>query len=312
MRFQDSFLFHHTSEPFHDTVLHTASILACILLAVAFASILFWRDALRSRPLLWLASFVPLILLLLVPLSSSLWRYTPQLAYVQFPWRWLLVLAPIAALFLCGSVARRARAAWLVMMAVAVCAVSIVSCTRHFHQYCDDEDNVAAQVALMHEGSGQEGTDEYTPRDDDNAEVYQDMPEVRVLTAPDAEEPDSGKQQNPEWQANPAAEGRVAVQVQRWNTERYDVVIDSAAPGYAVFRLLDYPAWTVHRNGIDVNDRPRRDDGLLTIPVPQGRSQIDIRWRTTPDIWIGRALSLLGLCIFGFVWYRERRALATL
>ena len=48
MRFQDSFLFHHTGEPFHDTVLHTASILACILLAFAFASIPLWRDALRS------------------------------------------------------------------------------------------------------------------------------------------------------------------------------------------------------------------------------------------------------------------------
>ncbi len=59
MRFQDSFLFHHTGEPFHDTVLHTASILACILLAVAFASIPLWRDALRLRPLLWLASFPP-------------------------------------------------------------------------------------------------------------------------------------------------------------------------------------------------------------------------------------------------------------
>jgi hypothetical protein len=311
MRFQDSFLFHHTGEPFHDSVLHTASILACILLAVAFASILFWRDALRSRPLLWLASFVPLILLLLVPLSSSLWRYTPQLAYVQFPWRWLLVLAPIAALFLCGSVTRRTRAAWLVMMAVAVCAVSIVACTRHFHQYCDDEDNVAAQVALMHEGSGQEGTDEYTPRDDDNAEVYQDMPEVRVLTVPDAEEPDSGKQQNPEWQAVPSAERRASIQVQRWGAERYDVVIDSIAPGFAVLRLMDYPAWTVHRNGADMKNRPRRDDGLLTIPVPQGRSQIDIRWRTTPDIWIGRAVSLLGLFIFGLVWHRERRIRAT-
>jgi hypothetical protein len=266
---------------------------------------------LRSRPLLWLASFVPLILLLLVPLSSSLWRYTPQLAYVQFPWRWLLVLAPIAALFLCGSVTRRTRAAWLVMMAVAVCAVSIVACTRHFHQYCDDEDNVAAQVALMHEGSGQEGTDEYTPRDDDNAEVYQDMPEVRVLTVPDAEEPDSGKQQNPEWQAVPSAERRASIQVQRWGAEGYDVVIDSIAPGFAVLRLMDYPAWTVHRDGADIKTRPRRDDGLLTIPVPQGRSQIDIRWRTTSDIWIGRAVSLLGLFIFGLVWHRERRIRAT-
>jgi hypothetical protein len=160
----------------------------------------------------------------------------------------------------------------------------------------------------MHEGSGQEGTDEYTPRDDDNAEVYQDMPEVRVLAAPDAEEPDSGKQQNPEWQANLGAERRASIQVGKWDAERYDVVIDSTAPGFAVLRLMDYPGWTVHRNGADVRNRPRRDDGLLTIPVPQGRSHIDIRWHTTPDIRSGRAVSLLGLCIFGFVWYRERRA----
>jgi len=98
MRFQDSFLFHRAGEPFHDSVLHTASVIACILLAFALASILLWRDALRSRRLLWLASFVPLILLLLLPISAPLWRHTPQLAYVQFPWRWLLVLPPVVML----------------------------------------------------------------------------------------------------------------------------------------------------------------------------------------------------------------------
>jgi hypothetical protein len=71
---------------------------------------------------------------------------------------------------------------------------------------------------------------------------------------------------------------------------------------------MDYPAWTVHRDGAEITKRPTRDDGLLTIPVPEGRSQIDIRWRITPDVWIGRILSLLGLCLFVAVWYRERRA----
>jgi hypothetical protein len=75
---------------------------------------------------------------------------------------------------------------------------------------------------------------------------------------------------------------------------------------------MDYPAWTVRRNGAIITQRPRRDDGLLTIPVPAGRSQIEIRWCTTPDIWIGRALSLLGLGVFGLVWCRERRARASL
>jgi hypothetical protein len=310
MRFQDSFLFHRAGEPFHDTVLHTASVIACILLALALASILLWRDALRSRPLLWLASFVPLILLFLVPISAPLWRRTPQLAYVQFPWRWLLVLAPVVMLFVAGSIVQRTQTAWLVTAIAVLCAASIVACTRHFHQHCDDEDNVSSQVALMHDGTGQEGTDEYTPHDADNAEVDQDMPQVRVLNHPAAEEPDSGRVQNPEYQPDPTAERHAAITVTEWSPEHRVVLLNTPAAGYAVFRLMDYPAWTVRRDGVDITQRPRRDDGLLTIPVPQGSSQIDIRWRTTPDIWIGRAVSLLGLCVFCIVWYREHRTRA--
>jgi hypothetical protein len=309
MRFQDSFLFHHTGEAFHDAVLHTASILACIVLAFAITGIAVLQRTTHHRPQLWLASLIPLILFLLLPASTPVWRYAPQLAYTQFPWRWLLIAAPVAALFVAASLAQRARAMGLVAIASVLCIASIVICTRPFHQYCDEEDNVAAQVALMHEGSGQEGTDEYTPRDDDNAEIYQDMPEVRILTAPEAEEPNSGKEQNPEWQANPAAERHAGIQIQHWGAERYEVGIDSPAPGFAVLRLMDYPSWIVRRNSVEIKQRPQRDDGLLTIPVPQGRSQIDIRWHTTPDIWAGRVVSLLGICIFGCIWYRERRAM---
>jgi hypothetical protein len=164
----------------------------------------------------------------------------------------------------------------------------------------------------MHDGTGQEGTDEYTPHDDDNAEVDQDMPEVRVLVNSGAEEPDSGKVQNPEYEPDPNVERHATITVTQWLSERHSVVLNTPAPGYAVFRLMDYPAWTVRRNGAVVTQHPRRDDGLLTIPVPQGRSEIEIRWHITPDIWIGGALSLLGLCVFGLVWYRERRTRAML
>jgi 6-pyruvoyl-tetrahydropterin synthase related domain len=305
MRFQDSFLFHHSGEPFHDAVLHTGSILACILLAFAFASIALWRDTLRSRPLLGVVSLIPLILLLLVPLSAPLWRHAPQLAYVQFPWRWLLVLAPVIALCVTGSIASRARATWLIAAVVLLCTTSIVTCTRRFHQYCDEQDNVSAQIALMHDGSGQEGTDEYTPHNADNAEVAQDMPPVRILASSGAEEPDSGKVQNPEYQADPTMERHATVTVTEWSAEQRAVLVNTPASGYAVFRLMDYPAWTVHRDGAEITQRPTRDDGLLTIPVPRGSSQIDIRWRTTPDIWVGRTLSLIGLFLFCFVSYRE-------
>jgi hypothetical protein len=224
---------------------------------------------------------------------------------MQFPWRWLLVLAPVVALCVSGSIAYRSRTSWLSAAGALLCIASIVACTRPFHQYCDDEDNVRAQVALMHDGSGQEGTDEYTPHNDDNAEIVQDMPLVRVLVTPRAEEPDSGKVQNTEYEPDPASERHATITVTEWLPEHRAVVVNTPAPGYAVFRLMDYPAWTIHRDGAGITERPTRDDGLLTIPVPQGRSQIDIRWRTTWDIWVGRVVSLLGLCLFGFVWYRE-------
>jgi hypothetical protein len=312
MRFEDSFLFHHSGEAFHDAVLHTASILACVLLALALPSILLWRDSLRSRSLLWLASFVPLILILLVPISAPLWRHAPQLAYIQFPWRWLLVLAPVVALYLSGCIAHRSRAPWSIAAVALLCIASIAACTPRFHQYCDEEDNVHAQVALMHDGSGEEGTDEYTPHNDDNAEIVQDMPLVRVLATPRADEPDSGKVQNPEYKSDPASERHATITVTDWSPEHHAVVVNTPAPGYAVFRLMDYPAWAIHRDAAEIKLRPTRDDGLLTIPVQQGRSEIDIRWRTTPDISIGRVVSLLGLCVFGFVRYRERNASAVI
>lgn len=202
------------------------------------------------------------------------------------------------------------RAPWIITAVALLSATSIVACTRSFHQYCDEEDNVRAQIALMHEGSGEEGTDEYTPHNVDNAEVVQDMPPVRVLVSPGAEEPDSGKAENPEYQPDPAVELRATVTVAEWSPEHLSVLLNTPGAGYAVFRLMDYPAWTIRCNGATITQRPRRDDGLLTTPVPQGRSRIDIRWRTTPDFWVGRAVSLLGLCIFGLVCYGERHARA--
>jgi len=212
------------------------------------------------------------------------------------------------ALCLSGCIAHRSRPPWSIAAVALLCIASIVYCTRRFHQYCDEEDNVRARVALMEDGSGQEGTDEYTPRNDDNAEIVQDMPLVRVLVTPRAEEPDSGKVQNPEYQPDPASERHATITVTYGSPEHHTIIVNTSAPGYAVFRLMDYPAWTIHRDGTEIKLRPTRDDGLLTIPVPQGCSEIDIRWRTTPDISIGRVVSLLGLCVFGFVWYRERNA----
>jgi hypothetical protein len=70
---------------------------------------------------------------------------------------------------------------------------------------------------------------------------------------------------------------------------------------------MDYPPWEIRLNGRFIQPLPRREDGLIAVPVPQGRSEINIRWRTTPDAWAGRSLSLLGFLLWLAAWRLERR-----
>jgi hypothetical protein len=70
---------------------------------------------------------------------------------------------------------------------------------------------------------------------------------------------------------------------------------------------MNYPPWEVRRNGRVLDQLPRREDGLITVPLPQGRSEINIRWRATPDAWVGRSLSLLGVLLWLAAWRIERR-----
>ena len=46
------------------------------------------------------------------------------------------------------------------------------------------------------------------------------------------------------------------------------------------------------------DSRPRRDDGLMAVPLAAGVSQIEIRYRATPDAWAGRILSLLAAVLW--------------
>jgi hypothetical protein len=307
MRYQDSYLFHHTGEPQHDAVLHAASVIACVLIAAALAGFLLWRSAREQRALLLLASLPPLILLMLVPISAPIWHAAPHLRFVQFTWRWLMVLAPVATLLIVGAIASRGSRTALVAGSAILCSLSVVILTPRAHQHCDEEDNVSAQMKLMHDGDGQEGTDEYTPRETDNSEIAQDQPDVRVLRSAHAEEPDSSRQENPEWQADPAAEIHATITTPEWTPERRSIVIDTPASGFALIRLMSYPAWEIRRNGRTLDQLPRREDGLLTVPVAQGRSEINVRWRTTPDAWVGRSLSLFGILFWLAAWRLERR-----
>jgi len=304
MRIQDSFLFEHTGMAYHDQVLRTASWIATsMLIATLIAAIGSFRVR-KSQPLRApLIALAAIIAFLQFPISKFLWNVAPELRFLQFPWRWLLVLGLILAIFavlLLETINKRRTLNAVLVLAFA--AVFCVHAWRHFWLFCDDEDNVRAQIATLH-GNGFEGTDEYTPAHADNAAIQQNLAPVRVVSSPDGDEADSSIEENPDWQPRESDLVPAIIQFRRAHIEHITVDIQTAQPGYAVFRLMDYPAWRVRVNNKLVTAIEHRDDGLLTIPIPAGTSTIEVQYSTTRDMWAGRIVSLISFLIWGVLCF---------
>ena len=307
MRVEDSFLFGHTANDFHNQVLHTASwIFIAMLLAGAIAAYLAWSKPTGGRARVVLSASLPVLLWLQLPVSDVIWKHTPHLKFLQFPWRWLLPLSVVTCVLAAFALGAKhgARARWL---SVTVIIALAIWGGRHFFQHCDDEDAVAAQVAAFRSEQGTEGTDEYTPVGADNASIQQHLPMVRVLRAAQDDTADSTAGDNPEWQQGDPGSIAAKVAVNLWNAEHCVISLSTQESGYAALRLMDYPGWRVSVDGKQVLSRPVREDGLMAVPVMPGSQTIEVQWGATSDILAGRVLTAVALLALAGTVVLERR-----
>ncbi len=296
LRPDDNTLFHHTSDSFHDAVLHTASDLALLLLAVTiFACIVtVLRANIRQRaalptPLALLLSLAAVIAFLLTPPSLPLWHHLPQLAFLQFPWRLLALLAPVAALAIALSVrSLQLSRIPLAVLSLAVPVLLVQSSFRHFHQVCDLEDTPQSRFALFHSSTGEDPTDEYTPASADNDSLRDNNPPFRLLpfnVNDDTPPPAS------------ASPGRSPLSLH----------LDLAAPSRLILNLRDYPTWRVTRNGRVDQDRDHRADGLLTLPLPAGQQTIVVSQHNPAAEIVADCVSGTAVCLLAGLSLRRRK-----
>jgi hypothetical protein len=90
-------------------------------------------------------------------------------------------------------------------------------------------------------------------------------------------------------------------------SESFHIQATVEHPGFLILRLRSYPAWRVAVNGRSVGTLPRRDDGLMAVPVPQGEVDLVVDWATTPDVIAGRWLTALAVLLLIGLWLLERR-----
>ncbi len=293
MRIDQNFLFEHTGNSadalLHDQVLHTASIIAVVLLAataIALAASVMMRKSGPPKPAfpaLQLAILSAGIAFLLTPLSLPVWDHAPQAVFLQFTWRLLAILAPVFALATAAALDRFKLALIPTVVAAIILAVSLSHpAYSQFRQPCDDEDTPPARLALFHSNSGTDPTDEYTPVGADNDALAPNLPPDWLAAKPDDPPPSA------------AVSGPVPMHLELTAPHDEDLILN----------LRDYPAWYIFLDNQPDFMRMHRPDGLIAIPVPAGTSTVDIRYTHMPDETIGDAISLLAL---GFLFVAQGR-----
>jgi hypothetical protein len=349
---ENSWLFATHADPVladHDVVLRQASIIVVGMIAVALAGMLVaWRrgvflvlptnqsrrsvphpfaffangwETLQANPRsrLWLPlALVPFaVLFLQFPLSRPVWNLLPELRFLQFPWRWLLVLeAPMAIFFIAAVWPRPSARRWRRIVVVSACIalfVGMTACAQHyFFQNCYAEDTVPGMLDSYRAGHGFPGTDEYEPIGSDLSLIPTGLPAACLVSDPNtalgkaAESPDLP----PAWEA---AQGGCRA-TYAWAATlgqaphrhlRITATVDH--PGYLVLRLLSFPAWQIKVNAREQASLPHRDDGLIVVPVAQGPVEVTADWRTTPDVLAGRWLSAIFALLLLALFLLERR-----
>jgi hypothetical protein len=303
-------------------VLFRASMLAVIMIGVALLSLLvvFLRrkraDALLDRR--WwipLALIPAAVLFLQLPVSHPVWNLLPKLRFLQYPWRWVLVVEAPMGIFFAAAIWPSQSAKRRLRVGIALfCGLVFLSTTwfaaKHFLRVCKEGDAAAEIAAWYRNGRGVEGTDEYEALGSDHWQIATGLPDACFTSDSDTTLGVAGPGESiPAWRPNQGScEATVTAQVRE--PEHMRLAMVAAHPGFLILRLMSYPAWRVTVNGqrlapFDPSDL--RDDGLIAVPVPRGPVELTVDWSSTPDVVAGRCVSALALLLLIVLGLLERR-----
>jgi hypothetical protein len=233
------------------------------------------------------------------------------LRFLQFPWRWLLVLETPMAVFLAAAVwpsRRWGRVVGVVVLGGVVVGSLIYADRTAFLRACSFDELPTHLEAALRSGAGSWGADEYEPIGTDISLVPSGLPDACFVKEANAElATSSSLDVNPAWKAGDGTCLSTASGA-GLGTDHLRVVASSVGGGFAVLRLHSYPAWRVRMNGAVVNDLGWREDGLMAVRVPAGAVEVSVDWVTGWDVVMGRLLSLLAGMVLGWIWWRGREA----
>lgn len=290
----ENFLYTAINDPEHTFFNWIVSSLAVLMVTLTGAAALAARrknpldeSAVESAPWQALMLATGLATILMLRFTSIFWQLLPKLRFVQFPWRWMSLLAVPYAVFLAGAMVRKR---WGGLCAVGVFVLLAASGVALVETGWWDTEDIPVLREAIAKGQGFEGTDEYDPAGDDHSNILTTSPEVRVM--------DTDTMQGPRI--------KPLVRVERWAPEEKDVSVQAPQPFFLGLRLLNYPAWRVELNGAMVTPRGGEDYNEMIVAMPAGDSHVQVRFIRTWDRATGGYISLAGVLVAGGLMIRRK------
>lgn len=272
VRPQDNFLFTSIADADHNRFNLLVSLVAIAEMATMLVLGVFarnWRK--ESRSCWWsIVAWSTASAILMLSPTFFFWQHLPKLRFVQLPWRWLLCLNVGFALFCAGT--RR----WITRAAIGMLMIAVLAGVWWKVQvpWWDSAADIIEMHDNVEEGRGYEGTDEYVPAGADPYEIKQDAPEVAV---------EGG--------------GKARVNIEHWQAQSKDFVVDVSSPANLVLHLFNYPAWQVEVNDHPANALSQEITGQMLIPISPGENRIKVSFIRTWDRTLGGIVSLIALTI---------------
>jgi len=287
-----NFLYTTIGDPEHNAFNWIASTVAMLLMVLTAIAALLARSASKNRDdeetggKLWrlMVLLGAAAAVLMISPSSILWEFLPELRFVQFPWRWMGILAVPYAFFGAAAMAR-ARVRWI-WVSVGILAVAGTATFLVRKAWWDSHDIPVLEDAIA-SGQGFDGTDEYDPITDDHTDLPAKAPQVEILPATDGQ----------------ASRPQAGIRMVLWTAEAKELRVTSPRPMRLAIRLLDYPAWRVLVNGRPVKPQSRETTAQMILPLPAGTNRIELTFVRTLDRTVGSLLSAVStLALVAAFW----------
>jgi 6-pyruvoyl-tetrahydropterin synthase related domain len=316
---ENSWLFARHGDPaleLHDLELLKASAIATTMLAVAISGCLVsWaRHRFANNWLWWVPlTLIPLgVLFVQFPISDPVWNLLPKLRFLQFPWRWLVVVEAPMGIFFAAAIWTTQRRWRIVVLAscTVVFVAAVVLAGFSFFQYCDEEDAVAGMLSVYRAGAGFEGTDEYASINADNSLVAMGLPQSCLSDSPATMLGQGPQGADLEWspdQHSCLATFSAVSNPRKPAAEHLSVDGNTGRGGFLILRLRRYPAWQIRVNGRLQQNLPSRADGLIAVPLAAGPNHVTADWITTRDVLWGRWLSCIAMAATLALWAAEQK-----